>query len=66
MFMGAFESVKLVGLSRVEGREIDLATENESSMLYIACKDFDDGLSDSSCSSCNCDIRHCGVEALSV
>jgi hypothetical protein len=66
MSMGAFKRVKLVGLSRVEWRETDLATKNESSMLRIACKDFDDGLSDSSCSSCNCDIHHYGVEALSI
>lgn len=45
---------------------MDLATQNESLMLRIACENFDDGLSDSSCSSCDCDVHHCDVEDLSV
>ena len=53
-------------LSKREKRETDLATENESLMLRIACEDFDDSLSDSSCSSRDCDVYHCDVEDLSV
>ena len=66
MSWDACERVKVVSLSTREERETDLATKDESSMLRIAREDFDDGLSDSSCSSCDCDVYHCVVKNLSV